>query len=154
MQRVAQSSVPPRRNSSNNSARTNQSVNNNGIMQNESPAFMLAMRIKNEQGAHKAAEYLLAMEPYLAPAERMHISSRLGLPQVKKEVPKSNNMPQANQNTGGGMNFANMGNMGGINNPMNLINMLSKMNGSGAKNTQNMPDPAMMARLMSMMGKK
>ena len=35
-----------------------------------SPALMMASRIRAEQGPEKAAQYLSAMEPFLAPGER------------------------------------------------------------------------------------
>ncbi len=158
MQRIARSSIPPNRN--NNTP----STNINSDFQNESPAFLLALRIKNEQGAAKAAEFLLAMEPYLAPFERMHISSRLGLPNVQKQAPKSMpsqqgtgnvnfTMPQNNNFNMPGMGGFNMPNMGGGMNPMALINMLSGIN-SMQKNNSNSMDPAMISKLMSIMGKK
>ena len=37
-----------------------------------SPAYTMASRIRNEQGRDRAAEYLGAMEPFLAPGEREH----------------------------------------------------------------------------------
>lgn len=39
-----------------------------------SPAYTMASRIRNEQGRDRAAEYLGAMEPFLAPGEREHIA--------------------------------------------------------------------------------
>ena len=45
-----------------------------------SPALMMASRIRAEQGPEKAAQYLSAMEPFLAPGERTHIAYTLGLP--------------------------------------------------------------------------
>ena len=45
-----------------------------------SPALMMASRIRAEQGPEKAAQYLSAMEPLLAPGERTHIAYTLGLP--------------------------------------------------------------------------
>lgn len=142
MQKIMRSSIPPNKNITTPANHT----------QNESPAFLLALRIKNEQGTIKAAEFLLAMEPYLAPMERMHISNRLGLPNVQKPVQNTAQktaapnftMPQNN-----GFNMPNMGSM----NPLSLINMLSGMN-SMQKNASNSMDPAMISKLMSIMSKK
>ena len=51
-----------------------------------SPALMMASRIRAEQGPEKAAQYLSAMEPFLAPGERTHIAYTLVLP-IPQPVP-------------------------------------------------------------------
>ena len=64
-----------------------------------SPALMMASRIRAEQGPEKAAQYLSAMEPFLAPGERTHIAYTLGLPIPQ---PVQQNYAQQSQGMGGG----------------------------------------------------
>lgn len=71
-----------------------------------SPALMMASRIRAEQGPEKAAQYLSAMEPFLAPGERTHIAYTLGLPIPQ---PVQQNYAQQSQGIGGG--FGGMPNM-------------------------------------------
>lgn len=133
MQRMVRSPIPP------NKVNIN-TQNTNPQQPSESPAFLLAKRIKNEQGAQKASEFLLAIEAFIAPAERVHISSRLSLPSIQKKAPQAPIQDSMKNNQA---SF----------NPLPLFNMLSGMNNS-SKGASNAPDPAMLARLMSMMNKK
>ena len=71
MQRIAPNAMPPRKSG------TNQPCGGKG--EEESPAYRMARRIQREQGPQRATQYLNAMEPFLAPAERAHIAERLGL---------------------------------------------------------------------------
>lgn len=107
-----------------------------------SPALNMAQRIRSEQGAQRAAQYLMDMEPYLAPAERAHIAEQIGV-----TLPQRRTQPQPQpQNAGapmGGMPFSGMPNGGmpnGANpfggmpnggNPMQLLQMLGGMPGAG-----------------------
>lgn len=50
-----------------------------------SPAYIMASRIRNEQGRDRAAEYLGAMEPFLAPGEREHIAKMLDIPLPQRQ---------------------------------------------------------------------
>ena len=50
-----------------------------------SPAYTMASRIRNEQGRDRAAEYLGAMEPFLAPGEREHIAKMLDIPLPQRQ---------------------------------------------------------------------
>ena len=52
-----------------------------------SPAYIMASRIRNEQGRDRAAEYLGAMEPFLAPGEREHIAKMLDIPLPQRQYP-------------------------------------------------------------------
>lgn len=175
MQRVAQSTIPPRQS-------TQQQACSSHSPQNASPAFIMAMRIRNEQGPQRAAQYLAAMEPFIAPAERAYISNRLGLPSAHASNPPFSSNPwpfgapqssqcapdfskppsgqnytdgasQAGANPFAGNNpFANAGGMPNMNTPAGLMQLLSMMNNGGS--AKNMPDPAMLAMLMNMMNKK
>lgn len=115
-----------------------------------SPALMMASRIRAEQGPEKAAQYLSAMEPFLAPGERTHIAYTLGLPIPQ---PIQHNYGQQPQGVGapGGMpnmqnmpNMPNMGNMGGLGNiggimqVMQLMNSLQGAGGGGQNPIMNM----------------
>ena len=71
MQRIAPNAMPPRKSGANQPC--------GGKGEEESPAYRMARRIQREQGPQRAAQYLNAMEPFLAPAERAHIAERLGL---------------------------------------------------------------------------
>lgn len=118
-----------------------------------SPAFSMAQRIKSEQGAEQAGRYLMAMEPYLAPAERAHIAEQLGvklptasaqatppppmqppaLPPVQTPAqspvpsapPMQNNAPFAS----GANPLAALGNLGRQGVPMQMLQMLSALGG-------------------------
>ena len=113
-----------------------------------SPALMMASRIRAEQGPEKAAQYLSAMEPFLAPGERTHISYTLGLPIPQ---PVQQNYGQQPQGMGGGFggmpnmqNIPNMGGMGGLGNiggimqVMQLMNTLQGAGGGGQNPIMNM----------------
>ena len=71
MQRTPQNTMPP------GSRQVNPQQNG---QHPASPAYTMAARIRNEQGKERAADYLAAMEPFLAPGEREHIAQSLGLP--------------------------------------------------------------------------
>ncbi len=140
----------------------------NGMSQPTSPALHMARRIRSEQGAEQARQYLVAMEPYLAPAERRHIAEQVGvsLPTRQESAPVQNaaapSAGGANPLAGlGGMGGANplvaLGNMGGGNggggNPMQLLQMLSGMGGSGGGRGSlgNMGGMGNMGNMMQMM---
>lgn len=142
MQRIAPNAMPPR---SGNGSRPG---GNMGAGE-ESPAFRMASRIRAEQGPERAAQYLGAMEPFLAPAERAHIAERLGLrlpePQpAYQPQPPSFQAPQAAPGPGnmgglgnmanmlGGMNGGNMGPLGNIGNLMQMMQVMQGLTG-GAK---------------------
>ncbi len=113
MQRTAPTSIPQRR------------------QESGSPALVMASRIRAEQGAEKAAQYLNAMEPFLAPGERTHIAYTLGLP-IPQQVQHSYAPPQQMPNNGpmglpGGL--GGLGNIGNIMQIMQLINGLQGMQG-------------------------
>ncbi|MDO5110709.1 MAG: hypothetical protein Q4E65_00225 [Clostridia bacterium] len=101
-----------------------------------SPALNMAQRIRSEQGTQRAAQYLMDMEPYLAPAERAHIAEQIGvtLPQ-RRTQPQSQAQPQSAGAPTGGMPFGGIpnggtgGGMPGGGNPMQLLQMLGGMPG-------------------------
>ena len=133
----------------------------------------MARRIRNEQGQERAKQYLMAMEPFLAPAERAHIAEQLGVPLPARPVqqpapgpspaPPFGQQPQQ-QAPFSGMPFGQAGGMpfmgkGGMNNPLQMVQMLSGLGGmgkkAGAPAGNGMGDPMMLAQMLgSMMGKK
>ena len=113
----------------------------------QSPALNMARRIRSEQGAEQARQYLMDMEPYLAPAERNHIASQIGvnLPkrQENRNMPQQPAQPSQPVQQGGAQGSMNplsmlggLGGMGGMNggNPMQLLQMLGGGLGGGNGN--------------------
>lgn len=101
-----------------------------------SPALNMARRIRSEQGAEQARQYLMDMEPYLAPAERNHIASQIGvnLPRQQQGQPVQHNQQQFPSGAQpGGNPLAMLGGLGG-GNPMQLLQMLGGGLGGGAAN--------------------
>lgn len=131
-----------------------------------SPAYVMAARIKNEQGAERAGEYLAAMEPFLAPGERAHIAARLGVPMIVREPPRQ--APQYQAPPQGTVRPQANGGMGEAMQMMQMLSMLGSMNGqktaqgnggSGFGGLGGMGglggDPMMLAQMLSgLMGKK
>lgn len=171
MQRIAPNTVPPRQGGNDRNGNTNAGG---------SPALIMARRIRSEQGVERTRQYLIAMEPYIAPAERAHIAQQLGIQlpahaekTEPQSVPQSNTtgfqmpgssnggMPNfGNMNTNAMPNFGNMntnampnlGNMGGG----NLQQMMQMMNAfGGLQGGKGKMDPMTMAQMFgSLMGKK
>ncbi len=118
--------------------------------QNAGSALQLARRIRNEQGAERARQYLIAMEPFLAPAERYHIADQLGIPVprpsdgIMSPQPQPQSQPRQPQNNNA-MNMAN---------PMQLISMLQALNPKGGAGGGIGMDPMALTQLMGMLGKK
>jgi len=104
-----------------------------------SPALTMASRIRAEQGPERAAQYLSAMEPFLAPGERTYIAYTLGLP-IPQPVQQSYVPPQQMPNISppggmGGMGSVGLGNIGSIMQIMQLMNTLQgAQGGSGGVN--------------------
>lgn len=112
MQKTAPTSIPQRRQEGN------------------SPALTMASRIRSEQGPERAAQYLNAMEPFLAPGERTYIAYTLGLPIPQPSAqstfaPRQSMGPQAPMGGIGG----GLGNLGNIMQLMQLMNGLQGMQG-------------------------
>ena len=172
MQRIAPNTVPPRQ-----SGNTQNNPNQGG-----SPALVMAKRIRAEQGAERARQYLMAMEPFVAPAERAHIAQQLGiqLPAHTERPPEPHNAPQSEPAGFQLPNFGNVNNnipnfgsvnnnipnFGGANNAMpnfmgmggnnNLMQMMQMMNAlGGMQGGKGKMDPMMMAQMLGgMMNKK
>ncbi len=171
MQRTPQNMMPPRgRQQQNQNAGRPQG---GGQSIPASPALTMARRIRNEQGQERAKQYLMAMEPFLAPAERAHIAEQLGVPlparPVQQPAPGPSSAPPFGQHPQqqapfSGMPFGQAGGMpfmgkGGMNNPLQMVQMLSGLGGmgkkAGAPAGNGMGDPMMLAQMLgSMMGKK
>ncbi|HOG00501.1 MAG TPA: hypothetical protein PKW29_05255 [Clostridia bacterium] len=140
-----------------------------------SPAYIMAARIRNEQGRERAGEYLAAMEPFLAPGERQHIASQLGVPLVQRpnppppqqqQAPFSSSGPQmppifsqfAQQGGMGGM--GGMGGKGGMNDMMQMIQLMQALGGMNggdkgkASDMGGMNNPLMLMQLLGMMNNK
>ena len=118
MQRTAPTSLPQRREG------------------NVSPALTMASRIRAEQGPERAAQYLSAMEPFLAPGERTYIAYTLGLP-MPQPVQQSYSPPQQQPNMGPLSSLGGLGNMGGLGNIGNIMQIMQLMNSlQGAQNGQ------------------
>ena len=132
MQRTAPTSLPQRREG------------------NVSPALTMASRIRAEQGPERAAQYLSAMEPFLAPGERTYIAYTLGLP-MPQPVQQSYLPPQQQPNMGPLGSLGGMGNMGGLGNIGNIMQIMQLMNSlQGAQSGQG-ANP-LMQMLGSLMG--
>lgn len=116
------------------------------------PALLLARRIRREQGAEQVRRFLVAMEPFLAPNERMTIAEQLGirLPQKAIQTQRGGTgtqesgleentvrppQPQQNNMNGG---FAHMAQQ------LQLMQMLSQLSGQGGGF-----NPALLSQLMS-----
>lgn len=113
MQKTAPTSLPQRRQEGN------------------SPALTMASRIRAEQGPERAAQYLNAMEPFLAPGERTYIAYTLGLP-IPQPVSNSGMQPPMGPQTAMGGGMGGMGSMGGLGNMGNLgsiMQLMQLMNG-------------------------
>ncbi len=110
MQRTAPTSIPNRR------------------QESGSPALIMASRIRTEQGPEKAAQYLNAMEPFLAPGERTHIAYTLGLP-LPQPPQQSYGPVQQMPNNGPAGLLGGIGNIGNIIQIMQLVNSLQGMQG-------------------------
>ena len=132
MQRTAPTSLPQRREG------------------NVSPALTMASRIRAEQGPERAAQYLSAMEPFLAPGERTYIAYTLGLP-IPQSVQQSYTPPQT-PNMGPIGAIGGMGNMGGLGNIGNIMQIMQLVNSlQGTQSGQNSANP-LMQMLGSLMG--
>ncbi|MBQ7091259.1 MAG: hypothetical protein IJN83_01225 [Clostridia bacterium] len=132
MQRTAPTSLPQRREG------------------NVSPALTMASRIRAEQGPERAAQYLSAMEPFLAPGERTYIAYTLGLP-MPQPVQQSYSAPQQQPNMGPLGSLGGLGNMGGLGNIGNIMQIMQLMNSlQGNQNGQG-ANP-LMQMLGSLMG--
>ena len=131
MQKTAPTSLPQRR------------------QENSSPALTMASRIRAEQGPERAAQYLSAMEPFLAPGERTYIAYTLGLP-IPQPVQQSYTPPQQMPNMGPLGALGGMGNGGGLNNIGSIMQIMQLMNSlQGAQNGQgNNPLMQMLGSLM------
>ena len=171
MQRTPQNMMPPRGRQQQNQNTGRPQGGGQSIP--ASPALTMARRIRNEQGQERAKQYLMAMEPFLAPAERAHIAEQLGVPLPARPVqqpapgpspaPPFDQQPQQ-QAPFSGMPFGQAGGMpfmgkGGMNNPLQMVQMLSGLGGmgkkAGAPAGNGMGDPMMLAQMLgSMMGKK
>lgn len=138
MQRTAPTSLPQRRQEGANS-----------------PALTMASRIRAEQGPERAAQYLSAMEPFLAPGERTYIAYTLGLP-IPQPVQQSYSPPQHQMPNMGPLGaLGGMGNMGGLGNIGSIMQIMQLMNGlqgvQGGQGGQGGPNP-LMQMLGSLMG--
>ena len=171
MQRTPQNMMPPRGRQQQNQNTGRPQGGGQSIP--ASPALTMARRIRNEQGQERAKQYLVAMEPFLAPAERAHIAEQLGVPlparPVQQPAPGPSPAPPFGQQPPqqapfSGRPFGQAGGMpfmgkGGMNNPLQMVQMLSGLGGmgkkAGAPAGNGMGDPMMLAQMLgSMMGKK
>ena len=94
-----------------------------------SPALVMASRIRAEQGPERAAQYLNAMEPFLAPGERTYIAYTLGLP-LPQPVQPSYAPPPQMQNTNPLGALGNMGGLGSIGNIMQIMQLVNTLQGN------------------------
>ncbi|HWS30669.1 MAG TPA: hypothetical protein VN512_11260 [Clostridia bacterium] len=154
MQRIAPNTVPPRQSGGGS--------NNSG--QGGSPALVMGRRIRAEQGVERARQYLMAMEPFVAPAERAHIAQQLGIQLPTHQEPRYAEPINEPQDTGfsqpnipnfGNANMNGMPNFPGMGNN-NLMQMMQMMNAfSGMQGGKGKMDPMLMAQMLgSMMGGK
>lgn len=195
MQRTPQNTMPPRgRQQPNQSAGRPQAQQggekgNQGGQSNAaggqsvpaSPALAMARRIRNEQGQERARQYLMAMEPFLAPAERAHIAQQLGVTLPMPSAPsfaqgqpnqtqQAPGQPQPSFNQGqpyppfagapGGMPFGQAGGIpfmgkGSMNSPLQMMQVLSSLGGMGKKGSaqggNGTGDPMMLAQMLGSM---
>jgi hypothetical protein len=152
MQRIAPNTVPPRQSGGGG--------NNSG--HNDSPALVMGRRIRAEQGVERARQYLMAMEPFVAPAERAHIAQQLGIQLPMHQEPRYTEPNNEPRDTGFSQpNMPNFGNVNGMPNipgmgNNNFMQMMQMMNAfSGMQGGKGKMDPMLMAQMLgSMMGKK
>lgn len=81
------------------------------IIEEASPALLMARRIRSEQGVEQLKRFLNSMEPFVAPAERMKIAESMGVrlnpsgpkaePQAAKPISRGRNA-QYSQHSGDG----------------------------------------------------
>lgn len=122
-----------------------------------SPAYTMASRIRNEQGRDRAAEYLGAMEPFLAPGEREHIAKMLDIPLPQRQYAPPQYAPPQRPAQGPQA----MPNLGGMGDTMQLMQLLSSLGGMGKSGGSplgqagNGMNPLMLAQLLgNMMGRR
>lgn len=127
-----------------------------------SPAYTMASRIRNEQGRDRAAEYLGAMEPFLAPGEREHIAKMLDIPLPQRQYappPPQYAPPQYAPPQRPAQGPQAMPNMGGMGDTMQLMQLLSSLGGMGKGGSPlgqsgGSMNPLMLAQLLgNMMGR-
>ena len=128
-----------------------------------SPAYTMASRIRNEQGRDRAAEYLGAMEPFLAPGEREHIAKMLDIPLPQRQYtppPPQYAPPQYVPPQRPAQGPQAMPNMGGMGDTMQLMQLLSSIGGMGKGGSPlgqsgGGMNPLMLAQLLgNMMGRR
>jgi len=126
-----------------------------------SPAYTMASRIRNEQGRDRAAEYLGAMEPFLAPGEREHIAKMLDIPLPQRQYappPPQYAPPQYVPPQRPAQGPQAMPNMGGMGDTMQLMQLsLGGMGKGGSPLGQSGGgmNPLMLAQLLgNMMGRR
>lgn len=195
MQRTPQNTMPPRGRQQQSQSAGRPQTQQGGEQGNQggqsstaggqsipaSPALAMARRIRNEQGQERARQYLMAMEPFLAPAERAHIAQQLGVTLPVPSAPpfaqgqpnqaqQAPGQPQSSFNQGqphtpfagapGGMPFGQAGGIpfmgkGSMSSPLQMMQVLSSLGGMGKKGgTQGgsgMGDPMMLAQMFGSM---
>ena len=128
-----------------------------------SPAYTMASRIRNEQGRDRAAEYLGAMEPFLAPGEREHIAKMLDIPLPQRQYappPPQYAPPQYAPPQRPAQGPQAMPNLGGMGDTMQLMQLLSSLGGMGKGGSPlgqsgGGMNPLMLAQLLgNMMGRR
>ena len=168
MQKGAPYTPPPRQRQYNNA--------NSAHERELSPALLMAKRIRAEQGAEAAEQFIASMGPYIAPGEQRMIAQQLNLsipqPQQRQPIPQQEPSYQYDTQINGGNNmngmnmggplgnmmnaFSAMNGMGGMNgrmnNPMQMLQMLQ--NFQGDKGGQGMMNPMLLAQLFGMLSKK
>ena len=206
MQRVPQNTMPPQNRqgggspqsqpSAENASAQVQTQNGNGQTQSQafnaaangsapnggaaSPALAMAKRIRSEQGQERARQYLNAMEPFLAPAERAHIAQQLGVSLSNRQTRAEDvqRRPQQSASSGAAAQSSSQQNpvggagtpgagifdqmpgqqnnmMNQINSTMQMMQALSGFSGNGGGGGKSMMEQMMMMQMLgNMFGKK
>ena len=118
------------------------------IIEEASPALLMARRIRSEQGVEQLKRFLNSMEPFVAPAERMKIAESMGV-RLNPSGPKAE--PQAAKpSPGAGMpNIPSTPATGqSQGNPMSLLSSMLGQKGMGAANGGGL-DPMMLMQMMN-----
>ncbi len=118
------------------------------IIEEASPALLMARRIRSEQGVEQLKRFLNSMEPFVAPAERMKIAESMGV-RLNPSSPRSE--PEAAKSSAGAgvPNVPSTPMMGqGQGNPMSILSSMLGQKGMGA-GTGGGLDPMMLMQMMN-----
>ena len=116
------------------------------IIEEASPALLMARRIRSEQGVEQLKRFLNSMEPFVAPAERMKIAESMGV-RLNPSSPRAE--PEAAKPPLGMPTIPSAPMMGqSQGNPMSILSSMLGNKGMGAGNGGGL-DPMMLMQMMN-----